>query len=230
MRKQLLYLCLLSFSTLFAQTEKELQLSFSPTFEKQSILILEEQSSVYGADSIQITALKFFVSAIAFYQKDQVVFEEENSYHLIDIEDMNSLNIPLVVPENLEFDAVHFNLGIDSLTSEAGVFDGALDPTNGMYWTWQSGYINFKLEGTSPICPVRKNAFQFHLGGYRAPYNLLQKIHLNCINPSDDIHINIAIDQFLDQIKLSDTYEIMSPNKEALTLAKQLPTIFSIVE
>ena len=38
-------------------------------------------------------------------------------------------------------------LGVDSVLNYNGVHEGALDPINGMYWTWQTGYIHCKLEG-----------------------------------------------------------------------------------
>ena len=77
----------------------------------------------------------------------------------------------LEIPEDTEFDAIQFNLGIDSLTNVSGALGGDLDPTKGMYWTWQNGYVNFKLQGTSDLCNNPKNEFEFHLGGYLKPFN-----------------------------------------------------------
>lgn len=65
-------------------------------------------------------------------------------------------------------DQTAFFFGTDSLTNVSGNIDGPLDPINGMYWAWNSGYINFKLEGywgTHYDQPI-----EFHIGGYRKPY------------------------------------------------------------
>ena len=44
---------------------------------------------------------------------------------------------------------------IKSTTAEAG----------DMYWGWNSGYIFFKMEGTSPASPEDGN-FMYHIGGF----------------------------------------------------------------
>jgi hypothetical protein len=96
-----------------------------------------------------------------------------------------------------------------------------------MYWTWQSGYSNFKLEGVSDFCPARNNRFQFHLGGYQAPFNALQKVELKTLN-TKRININVAIDKLLAQLNLKETYQIMSPSQKAVELSQIAANIFSI--
>lgn len=49
-----------------------------------------------------------------------------------------------------------------------------------MYWTWQSGYINAKLEGKSNLVNTPTHAFAFHLGGYLNPFQTLQTISIPC--------------------------------------------------
>ena len=70
-------------------------------------------------------------------------------------------SLALQIPSNIPFSKLKFQLGIDSLTNVSGAMGGDLDPTKGMYWTWQSGYINMKIEGKSNSCKTRKNQFQF---------------------------------------------------------------------
>lgn len=41
--------------------------------------------------------------------------------------------------------------------------DGDLDPLNGMYWAWNSGYINMKIEGITPKCQDATIYFNFIL-------------------------------------------------------------------
>ena len=46
---------------------------------------------------------------------------------------------------------------------------GVLDPSGAgadMYWTWNSGYIFFKMEGTSPAATGMGNSFMYHIGGF----------------------------------------------------------------
>jgi len=59
-------------------------------------------------------------------------------------------------------------IGTDSITNVSGALDGDLDPIKGMYWAWNSGCINFKLEGTRVISG-KKTPFEYHIGGYNGP-------------------------------------------------------------
>ena len=88
--------------------------------------------------------------------------------------------------------SISFCIGIDSLASVSGALSGDLDPSNGMYWAWQSGYINMKIEGTSSSCKTRKNSFNFHIGGYLKPYNAIKKI---------EIPINKIQNQIIDDLE-----------------------------
>ncbi|MDN3675869.1 hypothetical protein QWY90_00740 [Flavobacterium paronense] len=80
--------------------------------------------------------------------------------------------------------------------------DGDLDPTKGMYWAWQSGYINIKIEGKSTSCKTRNNEFQFHIGGYREPNYMMRKVEFNC-NSNDNITIAIDLKDFFSNINLA---------------------------
>jgi len=95
-----------------------------------------------------------------------------------------------------------------------------------MYWTWQSGYINIKLEGRSNKCLTRNNAFTFHLGGYQYPFNALQKITIP-IQQKEKINIIIDVQKFISSIDLTSQNQIMSPGKSAMYLSNQFSTIFS---
>jgi hypothetical protein len=104
---------------------------------------------------------------------------------------------------------------------------GDLDPTKGMYWTWQSGYINFKLEGNSNLCKTRHNEFQFHLGGYQQPFNCLQTVFVQ-VKSTANIKLNIDVEKFFQYIQLSQLNHIMSPSKEAVELSEKLTETFSV--
>ena len=130
------------------------------------------------------------------------------------------------MPGDIVYSTVKMNIGVDSVTSTSGALGGDLDPAKGMFWTWQSGYINLKLEGRSNKCPTRKNRFQFHLGGYAQAENTLQAIQINA-KPGKDIAIDIPLDQFLREIDLAQLNTIMSPGPEAVALSKKIALLFS---
>lgn len=219
---------LFSFPLFLAAQEYERVLTLNPMLNQES---LELGKKVYVdalQDSIKIETLKFYMGHVTFYQEDTKVAELPQPYYLIDAENPSTLRLPL--PTNTEqISKITFNLGVDSLTSVSGVFGGDLDPTNGMYWTWQSGYINVKLEGKADKCPARNRVFQYHIGGYQAPFNTLQNAEFS-FSKGGDIHLNIALDSFLSQVNLLEKHRIMSPNEEAVKAAKLLLSTFSISE
>ncbi len=201
-------------------------------------VVLEEPLRNRGGDALTLHTLRFYLSNFVFVQSDSVVFEEKNSWHLLDLEDGNSLTLQFQVPENTVFDELKFDLGIDSLTHVSGAMGGDLDPTKGMFWTWQSGYVNVKLEGTFEKCPTRNHEFQFHLGGYLAPFQSVQAVRLNLPRDLSTFHpeslretnlgIQLDLTPFFEQVDWAKKYSIMSPCKEAVAASKILANSFSV--
>lgn len=163
-------------SSLVAQHSVTLEIA--PLFNRKKLRLDTPKEFDLNGETIVLDAFRFYLSGITLLRKGDAIWEEANSYHLIDAADPNSLQIELPSEDPILYDAIRFQLGIDSVTNVSGVFGGDLDPTKSMYWAWQSGYINFKLEGSSPNSPARNNAFQFHLGGYAAPFANMQTITL----------------------------------------------------
>jgi hypothetical protein len=175
-----------------------------------------------------IETFKFYVSQLVFLKNGEIVFEERNSFHLIDI--INTKNqFSFDVNESVEYDQIQFLLGIDSLTNVSGALDGDLDPTKGMYWAWQSGYINFKLEGIHLDCPARDNKFEFHLGGYLPPFLAAKKVLLNCTN-QELLQVEFNLEAFFNQINFETTQRIMSPGQNAVDLSVICAKQFRIIE
>ena len=199
----------------FVALYDELPLSLNTKFPVQNSL-----------DSIEISTLKFYISNIELRIDTLIVATLPQYHYLVDFKKEQSQVIQF--SQNITFNNIRFHLGIDSLTNSKGAMGKDLDPTNGMYWTWQSGYINFKLEGNSKICPTRNHKFQFHLGGYQFPYNALRTIDLETPTQKN-ITIYLDISTFLNQITLQqETYTIMSPGSNAMTSATLLATLFRL--
>ena len=228
-----IFLLLLASTTLMsAQTTRIIPLRFIPTYDRNHTLtqgIHLQDSSFYSndKDSIEIRTLKFYISGIQLNMDSDIVWKETNSYHLIDASNEQSLSVPLTIPIGIDFKRIIFNLGIDSATNVMGVQGGDLDPMRGMYWTWQSGYINFKMEGNSPLCKTRHHAFEFHIGGYHCPYNTFQCVSLPDHKAKEGINIYILLKELLSTIDLARTNQIMTPGKEALWISKEVKKCFT---
>ncbi len=167
-------------------------------------------------DTLQLDQLKFYLSDIQIQFDDNSIFREGKS-HLIDIENLNSLSIPIRKNNKKAISKILFSIGVDSLASVSGALSGDLDPSKGMYWAWQSGYINMKIEGTSSSCKTRKNAFHFHIGGYLEPNYAMRKIALQPKDDNLEITMNMAV--LFENVSLSENNSIMIPGKKAMELA-----------
>ncbi len=196
-------------------------LSFEAVFGEKPLVL----GTTYTTNSgviVEIETLRFYITQLQLKQDGKTIWTEENSYHLIDIN--NSSSLQLSIPDSVEFDEVSFLLGTDSLTNVSGAMGGDLDPTKGMYWAWNSGYINFKLEGTSPVCDTRNNRFTFHLGGYAYPNATVQTVTLAATGSA----IIFDVKAFLEGIDLKETNSIMSPSTTAVALSKKASALFKM--
>ena len=212
----------------FSQTNS-VQFSVSTTFGATPLDLVDSAFTTNDSKHLKITEVKFYLSKIQLLRNGKIVLEEKNGFHLVDAGQTNPFIIVVNNTQNISFDQVQFNLGIDSTTNVSGAMGGDLDPTKGMYWTWQSGYINFKLEGTSPLCTTRNNEFQFHLGGYQKPNYCLQPLSFPIKN-SSKIDLKLDVQKILEQVDLPRTNHIMSPSAEAVLISKIVANAFTLTE
>jgi len=205
----------------FAQ-HKDLTLFFRPVVQGKAVM-LNDSFYVKAHERIVLETLRFYISGIELLQNDSLVWRESGSYHLYDLEE--SKRMSLSVPASVRYNRIRFYIGIDSLTNVSGAMGGELDPVKGMYWTWQSGYINFKAEGRSTASTHPKKEFQLHLGGYEGPHNALRQITLS-IPTQPDIDVYFDLQQFLLAAELAKHSHIMSPGPEAVKLSAMAAQCF----
>lgn len=129
-----------------------------------------------AGETFSVNLLQYFISNIKVTTSAGVEYTvtQDSSYFLIKESDVASRFATVKVPEG-EYSKLSFVLGVDSLrnTMDISKRTGVLDPTgsmeDGMYWTWNSGYIFFKMEGASASVPTTVDAnqkFRFHIGGF----------------------------------------------------------------
>jgi hypothetical protein len=225
-----LLLLLLPFQLVAQQPVDSLTLKINPVFNGKTLRF--DQKYISGKqDTLTLDVVKFYVSALEIKYKDNSVASKKNSFHLIDMSHPESLHINLDRLQSQEIKSIEFNLGIDSLTSVSGALNKDLDATNGMYWAWQSGYINMKIEGESTSCKTRKNKFQFHIGGYTNPNYAIRSIEIlvpSTPNPNKTLQLNVDLAKLFAELELKEINSIMIPGKEAMKIAAIATKMFTL--
>jgi hypothetical protein len=136
-------------------------------------LALNTGSYINGSgETYNITTLKYFISNISLTNVNGTTYTvpQNDSYFLIEEGNEDKDHASLEIPEG-EYKSLTFMVGVDSLRNTKDISErtGALDPAgeaNGMYWGWNSGYIFFKIEGTSSASTMDGDAFMYHIGGF----------------------------------------------------------------
>ena len=175
----------------------------------KTVFNLPVYSNVHG-QSYSVSVLRYYVGNISLHREDGYSHILPG-YHLIVHDDQaddsfqphDSITISGLPPGT--YTSLSFTLGVDSLDNVGGPREGHLDPLLGMYWTWSTGYIFFKMEGSSPSSPQPKNIIEYHLGGYQAPYNNIQRVRVPLRRPivagttSMSLEVTFDLGAFMDQ-------------------------------
>lgn len=205
------------------------QLEFKLLYNGKELQAHQHFALTTSGDSIQLDDVRFYISEVHFVTAsgDKIPFDRH--HYLCDFQQPSSLQIAApTLREKNGGDALFFQIGIDSTTNSAGALGQDLDPVNGMYWAWNSGYINVKIQGTSAACPARNHQFEFHLGGFMFPNNALSTFQQQ-IPFSSKMVIGIELNRFFEVIDLKKEFQIMSPSKRAVELSKVFAGCFYVM-
>jgi len=185
------------------------------------------------AESYTITRLKYYISNISLGQK--INSPASTEVFLVDAAHEDSISIwawPGLYTKMI------FTLGIDSALNNSGAQDGALDPLNGMFWTWNSGYVYFKMEGFSNASTADLQRIEHHIGGYQGPNKAVRQIELNLqqpliINEGDQKEMTVVLnlDKYWkgqNDISIASKALIMIPGEWAKKSADNFPGMFTV--
>ena len=211
----------LLFSSFFFSLTCNSQLKIIPTWNKKPL----ELQHVYlnqNNDSISFSTLKIYFSDFRFKDKisgritsiDTLIFYDlaDSSTHTF----FNEISL-------INFESVGFTLGLDSSKNVSGELENAYDPLLGMYWAWNTGYINLKIMGESSAVPTNSHEFEFHLGGYRSPFATAQTIQIDL----NDQYIYFEVEKlFSENITLTKNHHIMLPCKDAFLISQGISACF----
>lgn len=155
-----------------------LKLHFRPTANGDSLVMGQSYINPQGED-YSVSTFKFYVSHIQLLDESpEAVAKDQQGIFLVDATDEATKTITVKL-NSAPFRRIAFQLGVDSIFNVSGAQDGALDPTKGMFWTWNTGYIMAKLEGNSSFSNAPNQALTYHIGGFQGEHATQRTITLD---------------------------------------------------
>jgi hypothetical protein len=184
-------------------TKSKLIIQFSNYVGNEKLVLDSGNYKNVLGQPFTVSMFKYYISNIHLKNNNGSEYSCRDGYFLVNEEDNNSKQIVLNDVTEGEYTSLSFTLGVDSLHNCSGAQSGALDPLNGMFWAWNTGYIFLKLEGKSAASHSNGNALAFHIGGYKQPNNCIRTITLNLKTP-----LKISVNQSASLNIKTDVSEI----------------------
>jgi hypothetical protein len=218
--------------------------------EPGSTMIIQFEVNVHGTplqlnkkyknpfgENFEISRFRFYAGKIApIYTDAGIKMKPSAAYYLIDFSDSASTIIEIPIKPG-SCNEIQFQLGIDSIDQMQGAQTGVLDPVKGMFWTWNSGYLSFKIEGVSPESDQPAHMIAYHIGGYRYPYSSVWKFRIGTdklisISKGDKIMVKIPIelDHFFDgpnPLHIKEISDCTTPGELARKISENFIGSFS---
>lgn len=125
-----------------------------------------------------VTKFKYYIGNIVLRGADGSDYPLPG-YYLVNEEDPQTKHIEWADAPAGEYSSISFIIGVDSAHNVTGLQSGALDPVNAMFWTWNTGYVFLKLEGTSPVSKSPGHIIEYHIGGFKEPVNNIRRVKID---------------------------------------------------
>lgn len=149
-----------NFSGLILPTTGSITFSMDYRFKGEPITFSSKNYSSLGGDTFTINNLKHYLSNITLTKMGGEKINLGN-YHLLDAQYAPSTIFTLNNVPAGHYTGVEIALGVDSVRNYAGIQEGALDPSWGMFWTWNTGYIFFRINGNT----TKGSSYAYDVGG-----------------------------------------------------------------
>ncbi|MCS6818756.1 MAG: hypothetical protein RMJ53_02570 [Chitinophagales bacterium] len=185
-----------------------------------------------GNQTLKFTKLKYYVSNFVFIKDDGTEYKVPESYYLVNAADPASSKLKFKDLPAGDYKGLRFIVGVDSIRNTSGAQEGALATTNDMFWNWNTGYVFFKAEGTSPQAP---SGFTYHIGGFKAPHSAIRTISFDFgsdrlkVRKGKEVvvHAKADIKKLFNNIDVSSPSMVHMPGPNAVKFADNYATLFS---
>ena len=188
-------------------------------------------------DSFIVTKFRYYISNVVLKKADGSTYAPSECYYLVDDSVSSSKTFTISDIPVGEYTSMTFLLGVDSTRNCSGAQSGALDALNGMFWSWNNGYIFLKLEGMSPS--ASGGMFMYHVGGFKGTTNAIRTIAPDFngdvvdmrAGKTSTIHMVANLAELFANpttIDIGTLSMIHMPSAEAVTLADNYTDMFRV--
>ena len=191
-----------------------------------------------NGENLRFARFDYYISNIELQLADGTWWAQEESYHIIHASRTKpSIKIPAL--KEGEITGVRYMIGVDSVRNFSGAQEGALSPSNGLFWSWNTGYIFVASEGICLERPEDSNFFIHHIGGFRAPFigsrtvtfDLTDKVIIRG-EATSTLNMKVEVNRFYEgpggRISVVQLQTLHTANETSSNIANNIATMFSV--
>lgn len=216
-------------------------LEFDNVAGNKDLYIGGDSTYVNGSgETFSVLKFEYYISNISLVRNDNSILTLPVKYYLIDkAGSVGNIKSIANVPAG-SYKGIRYLVGVDSAKTVQGAQTGELDPSLGMVWDWNTGYIFMKLEGKCNVAGTPDSSFAMHVSGYRKADNTyaLHWIEVSfggqplVINTSATPTLHLKTDlleifQNPFSISISDNPIITSSGQAAVSIANNYADMFT---
>jgi hypothetical protein len=244
--------CLIGASSLLLSCRKEtsqgaapntsVRIAFKATVDGDELVYGKIYKNPFGED-FSVKTFRFYIHGVELENTQTNVISrlDKNDHYLITTSFPSTHSIQILLTPGV-YDRINFIIGVDSIRNVSGAQTGALDPAQGMFWTWSTGYIMAKLEGNSAVAATPNNVIEYHIGGFKGTESAIRKVSLNFPvqqklelrhGVQGSINISANINRWFNgghEIRISDKAVSMTPGTLAKQIADNYSNMFTVVQ
>lgn len=220
----------------------DMQIEWKHFVGSQALALTTGQYLTPSDEKYTVTTFNYYISNIQLKKADGsvYVYPKDSSYFLIKSNKASTQISTLKGIPAGEYTDISFLIGVDSTKNYGGpeTKTGVLDPSEGMFWLWNTGYIFWKLEGEYIDSTNTPKLFRYHIsGGGWNSVNNVREVKMNfgtsklTISPDTkaELHLKVDVDKVFKDMIINGNPNIMDFSKLSSVLADNFSTAFSFM-
>lgn len=187
-------------------------------------------------ETFTLTDYRYYISNLELLNPTKN-FKVPDAYYLVNEQSPDSKTLKAEIKADT-YEALVFLVGVDSARQVSGSHTGVLDPTQGMYWDANMGYMAAKMEGHSDFSGAPGNVLQHQIGGFEGNYNALRYVTIRFPTAMTvgqgqilKVVINAELLRWFDSIytmPIAENPTILTPGAAAMKIADNYSDQFSL--